>query len=208
MKRLLRLALVLVCVGFLFGIAPARANNFNLLSDENLVASSEAIITGHVTYMESRSSGGKIYTDITVSISEVIKGRFSSKTIVIEQLGGRSASHQVWLTNSPEFKIGEEVLLFLSADSQGVMHTTHLSMGKFSISRKGNESLIENAARISNGEKPEKADQYIDKIKRLSAQENVVTAELKTMPSDYQQGKGQFIEEFSNFTLLSRRFFE
>src|SRR5262245_54439939 len=117
MRRSLKFALALIIGIYLFGISAARGPAFGAqeLDEKDLVASVRAIVTGKVIRIESRwdANRNNIYTDITVALSQVLKGDIKTKEIVIEQVGGRLVDRQSWLVGSPQFELGENVLLYL-----------------------------------------------------------------------------------------------
>ncbi len=207
MRKCLNLLLVLIVATF-FGLVTkqAQAGSLVKISDKNLVLSSDAIITGKVLSIESRWNASKtnIYTDITIALNQTIKGDLGSNTIVIEQVGGKIGDKEVWLTGSPEFSVGEEVLLFLKANSSGVLHTAHMGMGKFSISQTSENKTVFRPSLDKS--KVYNAQEYLQNIKELVAANPQNTANnLKLVPTEYVPGQG---ERLDNFTLTNTRFFQ
>jgi hypothetical protein len=216
MRRSLKLALALIIGIYLCGISAAREPAFGAqaLGEKDLVASARAIVTGKVIRIESRwdANRNNIYTDITVALSQVLKGDIKTEEIVIEQLGGRLRGRQSWLVGSPQFTLGEEVLLYLNTNREGVLHTAQLGMGKFSIS--GGKTIARDSA-IKAG-----ADLYIDRVKELLIEESarikyydrMYGTEIKTAPVDYLPGSGELQSSFNpfedDFKVLNSRFFE
>lgn len=207
MRKCLNLLLILIVATF-FGLVTkqAQAGSLVKISDKNLVLSSDAIITGKVLSIESRWDASKtnIYTDITIALNQTIKGDLGSNTIVIEQVGGKIGDKQVWLTGSPEFSVGEEVLLFLKANSEGVLHTAHMGMGKFSISQTSENKTVFRPSLDKS--KVYNAQEYLQNIKELvAANPQNTTNNLKLVPTEYIHGQG---ERLDNFTLTNTRFFQ
>jgi len=200
--------LLILIVATFFGLVTkqAQAGSLVKISDKNLVLSSDAIITGKVLSIESRWDASKtnIYTDITIALNQTIKGDLGSNTIVIEQVGGKIGDKQVWLTGSPEFSVGEEVLLFLKANSEGVLHTAHMGMGKFSISQTSENKTVFRPSLDKS--KVYNAQEYLQNIKELvAANPQNTTNNLKLVPTEYIPGQG---ERLDNFTLTNTRFFQ
>lgn len=206
MRKCLNLLLVLIVATF-FGLVTkqAQAGSLVKISDKNLVLSSDAIITGKVLSIESRWNASKtnIYTDITIALNQTIKGDLGANTIVIEQLGGKIGDKQIWFTGSPEFSVGEEVLLFLKANSEGVLHTAHMGMGKFSISQTSENKTV--FCPNLDKSKVYNAQEYLQNIKELVAANPQSTNNLKLVPTEYVPGQG---ERLDNFTLTNTRFFQ
>lgn len=209
MRKWINLLLVLIVAGF-FSLLPAhhaQAASAVRISDKNLVISSDVIVTGKVIAIESRwdSSRSNIYTDITVSLTQTIKGEIKSQILVIEQLGGQLGDKQVWLTGSPEFSVSEEVLLFLKANDEGVLHTSHLSMGKFSIFKQAGKHTIVSSNLV--GKSKYNAEDYLANIKELvsiTGQKSDENIQIKTIPVGYVPGSGELL---NNFKLSTARFF-
>ncbi|MEW6729804.1 MAG: Ig domain-containing protein [Acidobacteriota bacterium] len=212
MKRVIQILLALVTVGFLYG-APTWAANIRPISDENLVASVRAIVTGRVTGIESRwdANRNNIYTYITIEIAELLKGNITTTTIVLEQLGGRVGDRHTWLLGSPEFTIGEDVLLFLNTNAEGALHTAHQAMGKFSLSI--DPATGRRAFAHKHQQRYQDAGEYIRQIKQLLVTQavrirdfdNLYGTEILSVPPGYLAGSGQLQD---NFSLSDSRFFE
>lgn len=174
------------------------------ISDENLVSSVRAIVTGKVLSIESRwdSERGSIYTYITVSLTEVIKGEIQSDKIVIEQIGGQYGKQKAWLVGSPEFRLNEDVLLFLNTDDRGVLHTAHLEFGKFSMVK--GESAAPRAL-LRMGEQFQ-ATNYIEHVKGLV--QSISNIAAQDVAIQYQPVLAGNSEPQKEFTLLTSRFFQ
>lgn len=112
-----------------------QATTVVLMPDDDLIVSSRAIVHGTVTQIESRfdPAGQSIYTYFTLHLQQVFKGNISDSTIVVRQLGGRVGGFQQVVYGSPEFAVGEEVLLFLNTADDGALRVAHLCLGKYSV---------------------------------------------------------------------------
>src|SRR5262245_39633961 len=75
----------------------------------------------------------RISTVITLDVRDSLKGEIPLGPLTIRQLGGRVAGMQAWVEGSPEFTVGERVLVFLSRNADGTLRVAHLYRGKFSI---------------------------------------------------------------------------
>jgi hypothetical protein len=132
-----RAALPLLCgvIAFLSAVAGARASTFVRMGLRELVAASIGAVRGHVTRIDAAAdpSTGWIYTYITIQPAAHLFGRLPAGTLVLRELGGRAAGQEQWVFGSPEYRLGESVLVFLSRRADGALHTTGLSLGKFSL---------------------------------------------------------------------------
>ncbi|HJQ70970.1 MAG TPA: putative Ig domain-containing protein [Blastocatellia bacterium] len=138
MKRLpnsLGLKAILLVAGLLTSAVSASSSTFTIPSDDDLIVGARAIITGRVISLGSRldRNQDRIFTYITVRVEEVLKGRISERQIVLKQAGGQVADRGSVVFGSPEFKTGEQVLLYLGTWPDGSLRVYQMMLGKFSI---------------------------------------------------------------------------
>jgi hypothetical protein len=118
-------------------IAPpvAHATVFVAPSDAELTRTSHVILTGTVTRIRSvvAAGGGSIRTFVTVDVRDVLKGRLRHARVTIGEPGGQVGAFRQWVHGTPDFAVGEDVLLFLRRRSDGSLGTTHLGLGKYRI---------------------------------------------------------------------------
>ncbi|MFU8803064.1 MAG: hypothetical protein ACNA8W_04565, partial [Bradymonadaceae bacterium] len=114
--------------------APALASTVVELDLESLVANSDDVIIGKVQSVESRvEEDGRVYSYITISVSEALKGDHEEE-LVIRQIGGRADDLVTYVPGMPEFVAEEEVFLFVErVTAKKIPVVTGLSQGKFSI---------------------------------------------------------------------------
>jgi hypothetical protein len=105
------------------------------IPDHDLIEQSVAIVVGQVIALESYSDleAGMIFTLITLSVDDILKGNLSVSELTIKQPGGKVEDRQAWVFGSPEFTHGEKSLLFLTYNEDGTLRVAHLYQGKFSI---------------------------------------------------------------------------
>jgi len=115
--------------------APAGASTVLRLNDTQLADIAEVVVTGRVSDMRTlrTSPESNIYTYVTVSIDEVLKGGVTDSELTVKQPGGRFGGKTAWISGSPEFKRGEQVLLFLIRVGDGSLRTVGLFQGKFTL---------------------------------------------------------------------------
>ena len=113
----------------------AGATTVQKFTVRELATKSDAIVMAKVEDQSSRQDANKeIYTYITISVLESVKGAKGEKTITIRQLGGSVGNLISAVPGMPSFKNGEEVVLFLSAkDRAGYPWVMGLQQGKYSI---------------------------------------------------------------------------
>jgi hypothetical protein len=121
-----------------FALIPAGASGttFVLMDERTLLESSDAVIVGSVTAIESAfpESDGPVYTYIHVQPERVIKGPLGREPLVVREPGGAVGDRHEWIYGAPEFWVGERALLFLSRNPDGSLQTNSLSMGKYTVS--------------------------------------------------------------------------
>lgn len=112
----------------------AWATTFVRMDERQLLATSEVVVVGTVTAIESgEGSSGGIQTYVHVQPSRVIKGNIGREPLVIREPGGSIGERREWVYGAPEFWVGERSLLFLSRNPDGTLQTNSLSMGKFTV---------------------------------------------------------------------------
>src|SRR5215212_6046574 len=92
-----------------------------LPSDDDLIISARAIVTGKVISMESAfdEQGDRIYTYITIKVKEVLKGNITERRIVIKEMGGQVGDRGFTVYGNPQFALDEKVLLYLDTWKDG-----------------------------------------------------------------------------------------
>ena len=120
----------------LLGASLAGATTVQKFTMKELTAKSDAIVMAKVVDQSSRqdATNKEIYTYITISVTESVKGAKGEKSITIRQLGGTVGNLISVVPGRPTFKTGEEVVLFLSPkDQAGYPWVMGLQQGKYSI---------------------------------------------------------------------------
>jgi hypothetical protein len=131
--RLLILFTILIAV--IAYLADAHATIIVPTEDAQLIRQARTIVQGQITKIESHWYAAKtqIYTHVGVRVEEVLKGELPEVEVTVKQLGGSVGGLRSWVFGSPEFVVGERVLLFLTANPDGTLRVLGLYQGKFSI---------------------------------------------------------------------------
>jgi hypothetical protein len=131
--------MLIALLGLSLLASPAQAQIIPL-SVEKIVELSDAVVTGEVVSVESRWTDGPrmaIVTDITIQVSDSVKGRVNKGSQVhITLPGGRIGILATLVSHMPTFKEKEEVLVFLQAptkDAGGPNMVVGGSQGKLVI---------------------------------------------------------------------------
>jgi len=115
---------------------------------DTLWAESDAAILGTVTSIEAYSAArGMIYTVVTIQVEDHFIQPSDKSTVSVRIEGGEIGDMGVWVEDQPEFRIGENVFVFLSIpeEPEGEYDFTVFGcfQGKFTV----NEGI---ATRTSN----------------------------------------------------------
>ena len=189
-----------LCFAILFaaGGGVASASVAPTWSVEELTGFSRVVVTGRVVDVAAgrdRASNA-IYTFVTVSVGDVLKGDVPERVIVLKQLGGEIGTEALHVADQSTFTIGEDVLLFLEARPRdGTLYTAALWQGKWTIgqdaalggqaaARYHPESLVRGAFR---GEPERRAmNVFADRIRAASRAADVRPAQraFRVSPPD------------------------
>jgi hypothetical protein len=123
------LAILCICV---FVVTPASATTVERMELPQLVSSSDNIIQGRVESLESRYEGNRIYTYISITVDEPLKGA-ARKAVLVRQLGGSIGAKRTWIPGMPQFTGGSQVIVFLRDRHDGTFDVAGLNQGKYDI---------------------------------------------------------------------------
>ena len=107
-------------------------------SIEELTFEADSILIGKVERIESRWNEEKtlIYTYVTISVSQYTKALSSAKQfeeIIVRVRGGEVGDIGLRVSDTPQFREGEEVFLFLRMEKLPLFSVTGLFQGKYTI---------------------------------------------------------------------------
>ena len=116
--------------------ATVAATTIVPLRTRDLVATSLGAVRGQVTRIASglEPTSGTIVTYVTLLVDDVLFGPLSRGELTLREMGGRVGAQQAWIFGSAEYRVGERVLVFLSANPDGTLRTAGLAMGKYRLS--------------------------------------------------------------------------
>lgn len=117
--------------------APARGSVVLRTTVADMSRTADLVVRGEVLLLASRTVEGertRIVTDLTLRIDEVLKGQLAETTFTVTLPGGRSGDFVMKIPGMPQFRQGEEVVLFLERTSTSYA-VSGLQQGKFSILR-------------------------------------------------------------------------
>ena len=122
-------SLILGCAG------SALPATFTVPPDDELIIGARAIVRGKVLSLSCQldSDQDRIFTYITLRVHEVLKGQIDDRKIVLKEEGGQVGTRGSIVFGTPQFKLGEEVLLYLDTWRDGSLRVHQMLLGKFAI---------------------------------------------------------------------------
>jgi hypothetical protein len=120
----------------LLGANLATATTVQKFTLSDLAKKSETIVRATVEDQTSRwdTNHKEIYTFITLHVLDSVKGAKGETTITIRQIGGTVDNLISVVPGMPNFKKGEEVVVFLSQkDAAGYPWVMGLQQGKYTV---------------------------------------------------------------------------
>jgi len=147
MKRGRDSALLLMGVALLGGAA-ARATTLRHMSVAKMSRSAAVVVRAKCTGQSTGWDGGEIWTFTTFEVQEVWKGA-SPAQVVVRLLGGRTPEFTSTISGVPQFRTGEEVVLFLEPTTRGDFSITSWMQGTFRVvrdARTGEERVRQDTA--------------------------------------------------------------
>jgi hypothetical protein len=106
------------------------------MSIEELAQASVAVVVGDVARMEvATDDAGVIETEITVNVLATLRGVEAGAVITLREAGGSLGDLRDIVSGAARFELGEEVLLFLTADRTGRLRVNQGALGKFRLNQ-------------------------------------------------------------------------
>jgi hypothetical protein len=128
MRRLALLALLLVVPVVL------RATVVVSIEFRELVTTTPVIVHGHVTDVRSATVDGRrsVETFVTVAADEYLKGDLG-RFVTFRVAGGEVGRYRTIVVGAPEFRVGEEVVLFLKTQASAVPFIAGFNQGVYRV---------------------------------------------------------------------------
>jgi hypothetical protein len=105
------------------------------MTTKELTNRSNTIVIGKVKSMKAQwgNGGTKIYTYITVSVEDCLKGNKHCPEVTIRQEGGEVGGIGLKVVGAPEYKEGEDVLTFLEEYEPDHFKCVGMMQGKYTV---------------------------------------------------------------------------
>lgn len=119
---------------FVSGRASAQTHQLRLA---DLTKEAEVIVVGKVTDVRAEWSSDKtrIFSKVSLSVDEYVKGETPGRTVVITQLGGEIDGVGELYTHTARFSRDEEVLVFVKKDGKHNLIVAGGEEGKFRVTK-------------------------------------------------------------------------
>ncbi len=141
----MKISLLIILILLLTNItAPAIMVELHI---PQLTANASHIITGKVLSVESyyTADGLSIYTEVIVAVGNQLKGDAQNPEVTIRFPGGEVQDKGLWIEDSPVFRFGENVILFLLPNGDGSYRVGDMHQGKFTVA---NDVVMENGLAV------------------------------------------------------------
>jgi len=136
--------LALGTVGLILASLASTAAQFVPRSIEDLAADATCVVHGRVAAVEvTAGADGVPLTRVELAVENTWKGS-STNRIVVTQAGGTLGSRRVLVGGEASYQPGEEVVVFLVANSRGEWLTSGMAQGKFSVRREDSLAWVAN----------------------------------------------------------------
>lgn len=144
--RIVRWRFLLVAGWILHSIA-GWSSQWRPLAIEELTGCADLVVQGKTISRQcKRDEAGRIYTEATLAVTEIWKGKHAGTCVSVVHSGGAYAGETLTVTGQVEYPLGEDVVAFLAVNPRGMYVTVGLSQGKFQVIREplGNQMLARN----------------------------------------------------------------
>ncbi|MDX2169782.1 MAG: matrixin family metalloprotease [Deltaproteobacteria bacterium] len=111
--------------------ARADATTFVRMDANDLARASDAALIGTVQAVRGVDGAA---TEVVLAAEQVVLGSLPAGTVTLREPGGGASGTRQRVFGAPRYRIGERVLVFVRRGRNGVLHTTALAMGKYTLS--------------------------------------------------------------------------
>ena len=121
-------------IAFSLWASIVSATTLRPIPDAELVRASQVIAVGSVRRIEAlQRRDGRIVTEVTLNLEQIIKGRLRSRSIVLTQPGGRIGADVQWVYGVAEFSVGERAVVFARRGRDGRLRPVGMALGKYAV---------------------------------------------------------------------------
>ncbi|MCB9643858.1 MAG: hypothetical protein H6728_12355 [Myxococcales bacterium] len=131
-----RILVWMAFLGLLLASPKTHATIIVKLDDQQMAQKAHTVVQGRVLRVVARwdAKVRRIYTFVTLAVTEYYKGDKTVQEVTIRQSGGAINSIGSYVPGTATFKVGEDVLVFLEPQKdKRYFHVMGMSYGKYSI---------------------------------------------------------------------------
>jgi hypothetical protein len=133
MSRRWSSVLLLVALSALVLAPVAHATTLKRLDLNALVQRAEVVVRGEVKEVTTLLERGKVFTTVVVKVDKVLKGQ-PGEAVTLRLIGGRHGDLVTLVHGQPQFKQGEQVVLFLERSRpERPFMVVGMAQGKFTV---------------------------------------------------------------------------
>jgi hypothetical protein len=115
-------------------LSRAHATTFVRMDEQDLAARAAAVVIATVESVQSETAAdGAIITAVVLLPERVLRGTLPAGPVTLHERGGAIGGRTEHIFGSPDYQVGEHVLVFLSRGGDGALRTTAMAMGKYDI---------------------------------------------------------------------------
>jgi hypothetical protein len=125
--------------------APLLASTVQKMELPDLVKAADSIVQGHVESVQARYENTMVYTYTSVAVDDPLKGD-RRQTVLLKHPGGTIGAMTMFIAGMPQFKAGDQVIVFLKNRQDGTFDVIGLNQGKYDIV---NDVAVANVSGVS-----------------------------------------------------------
>jgi hypothetical protein len=126
-RKLSQTALIILVL-----VAPVFGTTIKKMDLPELVSLSDSIVQGTVESVEARWEDKSIYTYTSIRVDEGMKGA-PRRAFLVRQPGGKIGALNLNAPGTPQFRQGDQVIVFLRDRKDGTFDVVGLEQGKYEI---------------------------------------------------------------------------
>lgn len=137
-------ALIASCILLSLSATAAFATVARYMDLPSLVKISDVIVQGKaIKQKQLYDKTRKLpLLQTTIQVQQVHMGKTTSKTVVIQQIGGTHEGVTTKIAGDAKFEMGEEVIVFLKKGTGNLHFLNAMGQAKYTVSRVGNKVTI------------------------------------------------------------------
>ena len=124
---------------------PCLASTVQKMELQELGKTSDSIVHGHVESVQARFENKMVYTYTLVAVDDPLKGD-RRQTVLLKHPGGTIGAMTMFFAGMPQFKAGDQVIVFLKNRQDGTFDVIGLNQGKYDVV---NDVAVSNVSGVS-----------------------------------------------------------